>query len=419
VFHRIGKAAYKANLDNSVLLDKYFGNPHKKYKTVHVAGTNGKGSVSHIIASVLHSADYKTGLYTSPHLFDFKERIKINGQEIPEQKVIDFVEENKSFIERLRPSFFEITSSMAFCFFAREEVDVAVIETGLGGRLDSTNIITPELSIITNIGLDHTEFLGDTLDKIAGEKAGIIKPHIPVVVGEKHEQTSGIFIAKAKETNSPVFFAEDCLKILSAENKSGKQIFTFASQNKELFPNDIFTVSLDLEGNYQSKNIVTALTSLAVLRNKSFEISNESEQEGLANVASNTGFKGRWQILKKNPTVICDTGHNAHGLACTMKQIKEQNYEHLYFVLGFVGDKDLNSIIPLLPADAYYLFTQASIPRAMDAVTLAQQCIASGFKGEIVATVGEAVQKALEKASANDAIFIGGSTFVVAEINKI
>jgi dihydrofolate synthase/folylpolyglutamate synthase len=415
VFHRIGKAAYKANLDNSMLLDKHFGSPHKKYRTVHVAGTNGKGSVSHMIASVLHSSGYKTGLYTSPHLFDFRERIKVNGQEIPEQTVVDFIEENKFFIEHLRPSFFEITSSMAFWFFAEEQVDIAVIETGLGGRLDSTNIITPELSVITNIGFDHTEFLGDSLDKIACEKAGIIKAHIPVVVGEKHEQTTAVFISKAKETDSPIFFAEDCLKALSSENKSGKQIFTFASSNRDLFPDNEFTASLDLEGYYQSKNITTALTALAVLKNQSFDISNEAEQKGLANAASNTGFKGRWQILKKNPAIICDTGHNAHGLKYTMQQIKEQDCENLYFVLGVVDDKDLNSIIPLLPKKAYYFFTQASIPRAMNAETLAQQCITAGLNGEVTAAVGEAVRKALGKASVNDVIFIGGSTYVVAE----
>ncbi|MDR2383752.1 MAG: bifunctional folylpolyglutamate synthase/dihydrofolate synthase [Prevotellaceae bacterium] len=416
VFHRIGKAAYKANLDNSMLLDGYFGTPHKKYKTIHVAGTNGKGSVAHIIASTLHAAGYKTGLYTSPHLFDFRERIKIDGQEIPEQKVIDFVNENKSFIEKMQPSFFEITSSMAFWFFAEERVDVAVIETGLGGRLDSTNIITPELSVITNIGFDHTEFLGDSLDKIACEKAGIIKPDIPVVVGEKHEQTTGVFIAKANEANSRIFFAEDCLKILTVEHRPGKQSFTFASLNSDLFPCERFTVSLDLEGNYQSKNIVTALTALAVLGNQSLEIGNEAIQKGLANAAANTGFKGRWQILQRNPTIVCDTGHNAHGLKLSMQQLKEQDCENLFFVLGVSGDKDLDDIIPLLPENAYYFFTQASIPRAMDAEMLAKQCLSAGLHGEVVATVSEAVQKATEKASANDVIFIGGSTYVVAEI---
>jgi dihydrofolate synthase/folylpolyglutamate synthase len=416
VFHRIGKAAYKANLDNSVSLDEHFGYPHKKYKTVHVAGTNGKGSVSHIIASVLHSAGYKTGLYTSPHLFDFRERIKINGQEIPERDVIDFVETNKSFIEYLKPSFFEITSSMAFRYFAKEQVDLAVIETGLGGRLDSTNIITPEISVITNIGFDHTEFLGDSLAKIASEKAGIVKPRVPVVIGEKHEQTTDIFIAKARESNSPVFFAEDCLSVMSSESKSGKQTFVFASRNRELFGDcHQFTASLDLEGNYQRKNIVTALTSLALLKKQSFDISSAAVQRGLANAALNTGLKGRWQILKRNPTIICDTGHNAHGLRCTMKQLKEQKYNCLYFVLGVVGDKDLDSIIPLLPENARYFFTQASIPRAMDAKLLAEKCTKAGLNGEITLTVDEAVRKAIERASANDLIFIGGSTYVVSE----
>jgi dihydrofolate synthase/folylpolyglutamate synthase len=415
VFHRTGKAAYKANLDNSMLLDRHFGRPHEKYRTVHIAGTNGKGSVSHIIASVLHSAGYKTGLYTSPHLFDFRERIKVNGQEIPEREVVDFVEENKSLIERVLPSFFEISSSMAFRFFAEEKVDVAVIETGMGGRLDSTNIITPILSVITNIGFDHTEFLGDSLDKIASEKAGIIKTGVPVVVGEKHEHTTEVFIAKAKESNSPLLFAEDGLKVLSSVNMQGKQRFTFASSDSDLFPAPEFTASLDLEGNYQQKNIVTALTALAVLRKQSFDIGDEAIQNGLANAASNTGLKGRWQIMQRNPTVICDTGHNAHGLKYTMKQLMDQDYERLYFVIGLVGDKDLDCIIPLLPTKAYYLFTQASIPRAMNAVTLAKKCRAAGLRGEIVATVGEAVQKAIAKASANDIVFIGGSTYVVAE----
>jgi dihydrofolate synthase/folylpolyglutamate synthase len=419
VFHRIGKAAYKANLDNSIALDEHFGYPHKRYKTVHVAGTNGKGSVAHIIAAVLHSAGYKTGLYTSPHLFDFSERIKINGREIPERDVIDFVETNKSFIEYLRPSFFEITSSMAFWYFAKEQVDVAVIETGLGGRLDSTNIITPEIGVITNIGFDHTELLGDSLGKIAYEKAGIVKPRVPVVIGEKHEQTTEVFVAKARESDAPVFFAEDCLSVLSSESKPGKQTFVLASHNNELFDDSQFTASLDLEGNYQRKNIVTALASLALLRQQSFAISNEAMQTGLANAALNTGLKGRWQTLKSKPTIICDTGHNAHGLRCTMKQLSEQEYNRLYFVLGVVGDKDLDSIIPLLPESACYFFTQASIPRAMDARILAERCAKAGLNGELIPTVEEAVRKAMGTASANDLIFIGGSTYVVAEVKGL
>ncbi|MDR1169624.1 MAG: bifunctional folylpolyglutamate synthase/dihydrofolate synthase [Prevotellaceae bacterium] len=415
VFHRIGQAAYKANLDNSTLLDQYFGNPHSKYKTIHIAGTNGKGSVAHIIASVLHAAGYKTGLYTSPHLFDFRERIRINGTKIPEQKVIDFVAQHKTFIEHLQPSFFETASSMAFHFFACEQIDVAVIETGMGGRLDSTNIITPELSVITNIGLDHTEYLGNSLDKIASEKAGIIKPGIPAVIGEKHNLTTDVFTAKARESGSELFFAEDSLEILSSENRPGSRTFTLAPLNSNLFPGNTFTASLDLEGSYQSKNIVTALTSIAVLKKQSFTISAKAEQKGLAGAALNTGLKGRWQTLGKNPTIICDTGHNAHGLQHTMKQLAEQDCKNLYFILGVVADRDLDSIIPLLPRNACYLFTQASIPRAMDAETLARRCMAANLKGEIVATVAEAIRKAVEKASANDLIFIGGSTYVVAE----
>jgi dihydrofolate synthase/folylpolyglutamate synthase len=305
---------------------------------------------------------------------------------------------------------------MAFWYFAKEQVDVAVIETGLGGRLDSTNIITPTLSVITNIGFDHTEFLGDSLEKIAAEKAGIIKPGIPVVVGEKHEQTNGVFIAKAAEVHSPIYFAEECLDVLSAENKSGKQIFEFASLNKELFPDERFSASLDLEGNYQSKNIVTALTALAVLKKQSFAIAPEAEREGLSNTALNTSFKGRWQILNRNPSIICDTGHNAHGLNHTMKQLKELKYDNLYFVLGLVGDKDVDSVIPLLPENAYYFFTQASIPRAMKVGLLAEKCRQSGLCGEVVNTVADAVQKAIAKAGENDVIFIGGSTYVVGEI---
>jgi dihydrofolate synthase/folylpolyglutamate synthase len=416
VFHRIGKAAYKANLDNSVALDRYFGCPHKRYPTVHVAGTNGKGSVAHIVASVLHAAGYKTGLYTSPHLFDFRERIKINGHEIPEQTVIDFVDKNRLFIEELRPSFFEITSSMALWFFAEEGVDVAVVETGLGGRLDSTNIISPALSVITNIGFDHTEFLGDSLDKIAYEKAGIIKPHTPVIVGEKHEQTTAVFVAKANETDSPLLFAEDCLKVVSAQHVEGMQVFTFASLNSDLFPDAEFTASLDLTGDYQRKNVVTALTAIAVLRRQLFAIDGAAEQSGLAHAASNTGLNGRWQVLQRNPVVVCDTGHNAHGLNVTMKQLKELRCENLFFILGVVGDKDLGSIIPLLPTSAYYFFTQAAIPRAMTAEMLAQRCMSAGLHGEVVASVGDALQMALNTANNNDVIFIGGSTYVVAEI---
>jgi dihydrofolate synthase/folylpolyglutamate synthase len=408
--------AYKANLDNSLSLDEYFGYPHRKYKTIHVAGTNGKGSVSHIIASVLQAAGYKTGLYTSPHLFDFRERIKVNGKMISEQKVVDFVEDHILMIDRIHPSFFEITSAMAFWYFADEHVDVAVIETGLGGRLDSTNIITPELSVITNIGFDHTELLGDTLDKIAYEKAGIIKSRVPVVVGERDELTTEVFLARARETDSSILFAEDVLIVSASEHKDGKQIFTLDTLYDGLFHDSRFTVVLDMEGNYQSKNIVTALTSLAVMRQQSFKIADIDMQYGITNAASSTGLNGRWQILQRHPTVICDTGHNAHGLRYTMKQLQEQSYDNLYFILGVVKDKDLDSIIPLLPRDAYYFFTQASIPRAMSAAELATRCMIEGLCGSMVITVSAAIRSAKKRASENDLIFIGGSTFIVAEI---
>lgn len=416
VFHRVGKAAYKANLDNTIVLDNYFGNPHKHYKTVHVAGTNGKGSVSHMIASVLQSARLKTGLYTSPHLFDFRERIKINGKEISEKLVIDFVEKNKEIIEELKPSFFEITSSMAFQLFSEEKADIAVIETGLGGRLDSTNIITPLISVITNIGLDHTEFLGYELESIAAEKAGIIKPCIPVVIGEKHSETTDVFINKASECNSPIYFAEECFEITSVEKWQDKQTFTIKTLNKELFSND-FTISVDLGGDYQKKNIITALTALAVIK-KYIKVDNQHIFEGIANAAKNTALNGRWQVLKTSPFIICDTGHNAHGLQHTMQQLKHIEKDKLHVVLGVVNDKDLNSIIPLLPKEGYYYFTRASTPRSMDAEVLAEKCIAHGLKGEVVTPVEAAVQKAVENAGSNDVVFIGGSTFVVADIPK-
>ncbi|MDR1897939.1 MAG: bifunctional folylpolyglutamate synthase/dihydrofolate synthase [Prevotellaceae bacterium] len=419
VFHRTGKSAYKANLDNSIALDNYFNNPHRRYRAIHVAGTNGKGSVSHILASVLQCAGYKTGLYTSPHLADFRERIKVNGQEISEQSVIDFVENNKPVIESLKPSFFEITSAMAFWFFADMQVDVAVIETGLGGRLDSTNIITPALSVITNIGFDHTEFLGNDLRSIAFEKAGIIKPEIPVIIGEKHDLTTDVFTEKAKATHSPIFFAEDCFEVLSVKKQPGKQVFTINALNHDLSLENKAEITIDLEGNYQQKNIITGLTAIAALKRQLFNIDREAELYGLEHVAQNTGLKGRWQVLRRRPTVVCDTGHNAHGLRYTMKQLEESEYENLFIVLGVVGDKDTESIIPLLPRNARYFFTRASIPRAMNAVELAAKCMASGLKGEIIPAVPEAVHKAITLASTNDMVFVGGSTFVVAEIPEI
>ena len=419
VFHRIGKAAYKSGLDNSLALDNYFGNPHTKYRTVHIAGTNGKGSVSHILASVLQTAGYKTGLYTSPHLFDFRERIKIDGSEIPEQAVVDFVDANRLFVETLRPSFFELASSMAFRFFADEKVDVAVIETGLGGRLDSTNIITPALSLITNTGYDHTEFLGNTLQSIAGEKAGIIKPSVPTVIGEKNVETTAVFIDRARENQSPLFFAEESFAVRSVEKNAGLQIFNIEALDEigmSLYGKRHFRVSLDLQGDYQQKNIVAALLALALLRKADFDIEPAAIDAGLEQAAAKTGLKGRWQILGNKPAVICDTGHNAHGLSQTMKQLAEMRCNNLYFVLGVTGDKDLSSIIPLLPAAARYFYTQASVPRAMNAEHLAAKCAEAGLKGTIVPRVSDAVEQAIAAAAPDDVVFIGGSTYVVGEV---
>ncbi|MDR2425299.1 MAG: bifunctional folylpolyglutamate synthase/dihydrofolate synthase [Prevotellaceae bacterium] len=419
VFHRIGKAAYKGGLDNSLALDNYFGNPHTKYRTVHIAGTNGKGSVSHILASVLQAAGYKTGLYTSPHLFDFRERIKIDGCEIPEQAVVDFVAASRTFVETLRPSFFELASSMAFRFFANEMVDIAVIETGLGGRLDSTNIIVPALGVITNTGFDHTEFLGNTLKSIAGEKAGIIKPSIPTVIGEKHVETTAVFIDRAKENRSPLFFAEENFAVRSVEKTEGQQVFNIEALNEigaSLYNSRHFSVSLDMQGDYQQKNIVTALLALAVMRNEGFNIDTEAIDVGMKQAAAKTGLKGRWQILGNKPAVICDTGHNAHGISQTMRQLAEMPCNNLYFVFGVMGDKDLSSIIPLLPAAAHYFYTQASVPRAMNAEYLAAKCTEAGLKGTIVPRISDAVHQAIAAASPDDVVFIGGSTYVVGEV---
>ncbi|MDR0560446.1 MAG: bifunctional folylpolyglutamate synthase/dihydrofolate synthase [Prevotellaceae bacterium] len=417
VFHRTGKSAYKTGLDNSLALDNYFGNPHASYRTIHVAGTNGKGSVSHMIASALMAAGYRTGLYTSPHLFDFRERIRIDGNEIDEQSVIDFIEKNKSIIETLKPSFFEITSAMALKLFGEKNVDVAVIETGLGGRLDSTNIITPCLSVITNIGFDHVELLGNTLEKIALEKAGIIKPCISVTVGERDENIDNVFINAAAKNNSPLFFAEDCFEIRSVEKHSGQQVFDIEIKNcsMELSECKYLRLSLDLEGEYQKKNIITALTAVAIMCKNGFNINIEAIVGGFAKTGLSTGLKGRWQILNHNPTVVCDTGHNAHGLALTMRQLSKIKCDNLFFVLGVVSDKDLSTIIPLLPQKAYYFYTQASIPRAMDAHVLAQECSNAGLSGEVATPVCLAVNKAFANALSNDVVFIGGSTYTVAE----
>lgn len=385
-----GAIAYKKDLTNTHLLINHLGNPHKDLKFMHVAGTNGKGSCSHMLASILQEAGYKVGLYTSPHLKDFRERIKINGGEITEDFVCDFINTNKAFFEANDISFFEMSVGLAFAYFAKEKVDIAVIEVGMGGRLDATNIITPLASVITNIGLDHTQFLGNTLEAIANEKAGIIKPQIPVVIGEYTPETKNVFLAKAKENNSPIYFASD----LVSEN----------------YPSDLI-------GEYQKHNKKTVLQTIKVLNSQTeFNISQENIESGLLNVVKNTGLMGRWQQLGKAPKIICDTAHNKNGLEIVLGQIKKEKFDQLHIVLGVVNDKDLEEVLPLFPKNAKYYFCKPNIPRGLDASILKEKATLFGLIGTIYNSVSEAYKTAKESASENDFIYAGGSTFVVAEI---
>ncbi|MDR0754222.1 MAG: bifunctional folylpolyglutamate synthase/dihydrofolate synthase [Prevotellaceae bacterium] len=416
-FHRTGAAAYRANLDTTLKLDEIFNRPHTQFKSIHVAGTNGKGSVSHILASILQSAGYRVGLYTSPHLTDFRERIKINGNEIPEHEVVHFVEKYKSVFAELQPSFFEMTVALAFDYFARQKIDLAVVETGLGGRLDSTNIISPLISIITNTGFDHTEFLGKTITSIATEKAGIIKPQTPVVVGEWDDESAVVFSEKATSENAEIIFASQCAKINEIKQYDTYQEFEISAVDCNLMAFDNKKIKLDLLGNYQQKNIITALAAIATLqKNSLLKINTDSIFAGFASAAKQTGLRGRWQILSKNPFTVCDTGHNAHGLNLSMTQLKSLKRNRLFFVFGTVADKDLDSILPLLPQDAFYIFTSANIPRAMSATCLAQRCTAANLQGKTIPNVKDALLYAQKSAQNDDVIFIGGSTYVVAEI---
>jgi dihydrofolate synthase/folylpolyglutamate synthase len=412
-YHRIGKAAYKNNLNNTIILDNYFKNPHQKYTTVHVAGTNGKGSVTHMIASVLQEAGYKTGLYTSPHLKDLRERIKVNGEMISENDVVGFVKKNKDIIESVRPSFFEMTVAMAFIYFAECEVDVAVIEVGLGGRLDSTNIIKPELSVITNIGHDHMDLLGNTFEKIAVEKAGIIKKNIPVLISETQPETKDIFIKKAEECNSPILFADKIFLCNLDQNenltKGRRYTMTDTSTGKQI---EGLTM---LGGDYQSKNLQAVFGAFSLLK-KIFAVSDENITDGIVNVIKNTGLLGRWQLLNTVPLTICDTGHNKEGLEYVLDQIKRTPKSALHIILGFVNDKDLGSVLPLFPTDAIYYFTKASVPRALNEVNLKVEAARYGLTGQSFADVMTALASARMNAKESDLIFIGGSTFVVAEV---
>ncbi|WP_394759531.1 bifunctional folylpolyglutamate synthase/dihydrofolate synthase [Flavobacterium sp.] len=388
MYQQQGAIAYKKDLTNTILLANHLSNPEKKIKTIHVAGTNGKGSSSSMIASVLQEAGYKVGLYTSPHLKDFRERIKINGIEISEEFVVDFVAINKPFFEKNDLSFFEMTVGLAFDYFVKEKIDVAVIEVGMGGRLDSTNIITPLVSVITNIGFDHTQFLGNTMEAIAFEKAGIIKPNIPVVIGEYTNQTKDVFLAKARECKTNIYFASDLV---------------------------IDDYQSDLLGDYQIHNKKTVVQTIEVLK-QHFIISEENIKKGLLNVVKNTGLLGRWQQIHSNPKVICDTAHNSHGLRVVLNQIQKEKFDNLFFVLGVVNDKDLDSILPLFPKKANYYFCKPNVMRGLDAHILQQKSNEYGLFGKVCNSVSEAYQQALQESSENDFIYIGGSTFVVAEI---
>ncbi len=411
MYQRVGKAAYKADLSNTLKLDKYFGHSHKKYKTIHVAGTNGKGTVSHTLASVLQEAGYKVGLYTSPHYLDFRERIRINGKSVEKQFVIDFVENNKDFFTTLKPSFFEITVAMAFEYFAQQNIDVAVIEVGMGGRLDSTNIIKPLLSIITNISFDHTQFLGETLTAIAGEKAGIIKHNVPVVVGETRVELKNVFSQKAQHVDTALFFSNHYYNVRNyVTTPDNTIIFTIDKHGKTVYEG----LEFGLGGEYQRFNLPVILTALDILKNY-FNISESDIYNGFANVVKNTGIMGRWQKLNDKPLVITDAGHNYDGIRQVVSQLKSLPHTHTHIVFGAVEDKDLSKILRLLPTDAFYYFTQAKIPRALDASKLKKQADNLKLNGNSYSSVSEAIEKALKKALDKDLIFVGGSSFVAAE----
>lgn len=389
MFQRVGASAYKADLNNTIELCNLLDNPQNKFKSIHIAGTNGKGSTSHMLSSILQEAGYKVGLYTSPHLVDFRERIKINGVMIPEQAVIDFVSTYEDKFEKINLSFFEWTVGLAFQYFSTQNIDVAIIETGLGGRLDSTNIIFPELSIITNIAKDHMQFLGDTLEKIAVEKAGIIKPKVPVVIGETQKETEQVFISNSKDLDANIYFADQIIhRVLDS----------------------------DLKGSYQRKNIKTVLASVNELKKLDYKILEGHIKAGLLNVVKNTGLMGRWHTLGENPKIICDTGHNEAGIKEVVCQLATLNYQNLHFIFGAVNDKEIDSILVLLPKNAIYYFCQAKIPRALDVLELKDKAVGYNLKGNSYDSVKNAYNAAKRKAQNDDLIFIGGSTFVVAEV---
>jgi len=415
MYQRVGKAAYKADLDNTLLLDAHLGHPHRNFPSIHVAGTNGKGSVSHMLASVLTQAGYRTALYTSPHLLDFRERIRMDGQPIPEEEVVRFIRRHKQVIESVRPSFFEMTVAMAFDYFSRQKAEMAVIETGLGGRLDSTNIITPVLSVITNVSMDHTEFLGNDLASIAREKGGIIKEGIPVVVGKADPPPEELFRTMAAEKKAEITFAP---RVFSPSfhtlTPEGKLMLRYTHTETGL-PG---TVVCDLAGDYQHENLMTTLTVLMKLRELGSGIPEEAVKRGLSSVSVNTGLLGRWQTVGHNPRSICDVAHNQAGIASVMQQLMQLPRKTLHMVFGLVREKNLSEILPLLPAEAIYYFTPSSVPRSMDATFLMREAGKRGLKGKVFRSVEAAYRMARKQAAEEDLIFTGGSTFVVADLLK-
>jgi dihydrofolate synthase/folylpolyglutamate synthase len=411
MFSRLGAAAYKKDLTNTILLCEAIGNPQKKIKTIHVAGTNGKGSTSHMLAAILQTAGYKTGLYTSPHLHDFRERIKINGAVCTEEFVVNFTKKIQPQIEKFEPSFFEITVAMAFDYFAQEQVDIAVIEVGLGGRLDSTNIIEPEISVITNIGWDHMNLLGNTLEAIAGEKAGIIKPHIPVIIGEAIAETKPVFDAAA--INSPIIYAQEKRYMSDWINEDHHLRITVVDKEK----NEYESYLLDLTGLYQSKNLITVLEACTQLNRLGWNINKPCIHKALQSVKKLTGLHGRWEIIQHYPRVVMDVGHNVDGIRAINQQLELSNYQHLHIVFGMVKDKDISAVLQLLPIHASYYFTKATIPRAMDEIALQEAALAFGLNGHSFIEVNQAIKEALSNATPNDLILVCGSVFLVGEVN--
>ena len=412
MYQRIGASAYKADLNTTINIINYLDNPQDSFKSIHIAGTNGKGSTSHSLASVFQEAGYKTGLYTSPHLRDFRERIRINGEMIPENEVVDFIGKHKDKLEELELSFFEMTVAMAFDYFRKEKVDIAIIEVGMGGRLDSTNVIKPELCVITNISLDHVKFLGENEEQIAAEKAGIIKPEIPVVIGETQEGSKDVFIKTAKEKNCPIFFAD---KIMDCRKDS---TYSLDYQQFDIYKNNesyLKELKYPLLGNYQKKNLATVICALDILRD-SFKIEEKHIIDGLVNVIKNTSLMGRWQVINKNPLAIADTGHNVAGINEVNRQLAETKYNKLHFVLSVVNDKDIDGILQLLPKEAEYYFCKADIPRGLSADILFEKATNSGLKGKVYESVRNAYSSALANAQEGDLVFVGGSNFTVAEV---